>query len=214
MGSAILLPEGNGAIFGIHGIHDCQGFYMITQITNHATADLETLLNHDAAALYDGTGRFGNGDQALQGTAVCQEIVDDQDMLPFMEELLGHNDLILILVGKGFHLGHKHLAVQVDGFGLLGEDHGYTKFLGNKRGDADTGGLNGHDLGNGLVTEAAFEFTADFLHQRDIHLMVQKAVHFQNIAGFDDTIFYNSFFQKIHCGYLPVEYPYYSMFFA
>ena len=39
---------------------------------------------------------------------------------------------------------------------------------------------------------------ADLFHQLDIHLVVQKAVNFQNITGLDDTVSYDSLFQKIH----------------
>ena len=194
MGSAILLPEGNGAIFGIHVIHDSQGFHVVAQIPDHPSTDLEALLNNDAAAFYDSAGILCDGDQTLKGTAVCQEIVNNKDVLAFMQELLGYDDLILVLMGEGFHLGHIHLAIQINGLGLLGKDQGNAEFLCDKDCDTDTGGLNGHDLGNGLVTEAALEFPADFLHQRDIHLMIQKAVYLQNIARLDDTIFYDSFF--------------------
>ena len=45
---------------------------------------------------------------------------------------------------------------------------------------------------------AALEFTADLFHQLDIHLVIQEAVHLQHIAGLDDAVFYDSFFQKVH----------------
>ena len=37
-----------------------------------------------------------------------------------------------------------------------------------------------------------------FVKQIDIHLMIQKAVNLQHISFFNDTVFYYSFFQKIH----------------
>ena len=174
---------------------------MITQITDDLTAGLETLFNDNAQTFNGGTGTAGNLDQTHQGAAVCQKIIDDQHMILRGQKPLGNDDLILVLVGKGFHFRHQHLTVDVDGLGLLRENHGNTKFLGNKSGNADTGSLNGQHLVDGLAFKTALEFPADFLHQRDIHLMVQKTVDLQNITGLYSTVFHDSFFQKIHNSY-------------
>ena len=99
MGSGILLPEGNGAGFCIHGIHDGKGLHMVAQVPDDPAADLEALLNDNAAAFHNGTGILGNGNQTLQGAAVGQEVIDDQNVLPFVEEFLGNDDLVLVLVG-------------------------------------------------------------------------------------------------------------------
>ena len=115
-------------------------------------------------------------------------------MLPFVEEALGDDDLVFVLVGEGFHLGDEHIPVDVDGLGLLCEDQGNTEFPGHEGGDADAGGFDGQHLGDGAVAEAALEFTADLLHQGDVHLMVQEAVHLQHIAGLDDAVFQDSLF--------------------
>ena len=97
-------------------------------------------------------------------------------------------------MGEGFHLCHIHIAVQVDGLGLLGKHHGNAEFLGDEGRNADTGSFDGHNLGDGLVTEAALEFPADLFHQRNVHLVVQKAVHLQHITGLDDAVLHNSLF--------------------
>ena len=167
---------------------------MVAQVADDTAADLEALFDDNAASFNNGTGGFCNRDQALQGAAVGQEVVDDQNVLPLMEELLGHDNLFLVLMGEGLHLGNKHVAINVDGLGLLGEHHGNAEFLSHKCGNTDTGGLDGQDLGDGLMTKTALEFPTDFLHQGDIHLVIQKTVNFQHITGLNDAVFYDSLF--------------------
>ena len=111
-----------------------------------------------------------------------------------MEELLGDDDLILVLMCKRLHIRNKHLTIQIHGLGLLGKDHGNAKFPGTKSSNTDAGGLNGHDFCNGFVSKAALEFPTDFFHQSNVHLVVEKAVYLQHITGLDNTVFYNSFF--------------------
>ena len=119
------------------------------------------------------------------------------------QELLGHDDLILILMGEGLHLGNVHLALDVDGLGLLGKHHGHAELLCHETGDADAGGLNGQHLGDGLIGKPAVKFPADLLHQGNIHLVIQKAIHLQHIAGLYDSVFRDSLLQKVHCEHLP-----------
>ena len=191
---SVLFTECNGAFLCIHTIHDGQRLHMVAKIPDYTAANLEALFDNDTAAFHDGTSRFRDGNQTLEGAAIGQKIINDQNVFTFVQELLGNDDIILILVCKGFHFCHIHFAIQVDGLGLLGKDHGNAKFLGNKSSNTDTGSFNGHNLGNGLMAETALELPADFLHQLNIHLMVQKTVNLQNIARLYDSVFYNSLF--------------------
>ena len=45
-----------------------------------------------------------------------------------------------------------------------------------------------------VLSEAALEFTADLLHQGNIHLVVQEAVHLQHIAGLYNAVLNDSLF--------------------
>ena len=191
---SVLLPESNGTVFCIHRIHDSQRLHMITQVADDTAADLESLFDNNAAAFHNRTGRLCNGNQALQCAAIGQDSIDDQNVLTLMQEFLGHDDLILILVGEGFHLGNEHITINVDRLGLLGKNQRNIKFLSNKGSNANAGRFNGHDLGNGLMAKSAFEFPTDFLHQSNIHLVVQKAIHLQHITGLYDAVFYDSLF--------------------
>ena len=194
----VLLAEGDGTGFGIHGIHDGNGFQMIAQVADPVAAVLEALFDGDAAALYACLCILHNGDQALQCAAVCQEVVDDQHMVIGRKKLLGHNDPVGILVGEGFHLGNVGVAIDIDGLGLFGEDHRDTEFPGNRNRDGNAGGFDGQNLCDLLVAEAALEFPSDFIEQLHIHLMIQKSVHLQHIAGFDDAVLQNSLLLKVH----------------
>ena len=106
--------------------------------------------------------------------------------------------MVLVLVGEGFHLGHIHLTLDVDGLGFLGKYQGHAKLSGNRVGDGNAGCLNGQHLGNVMALKSAVELSADLIHQSNIHLVVQEAVHLQHITGLDNTVFHNPLFQEIH----------------
>ena len=59
-------------------------------------------------------------------------------------------------------------------------------------------GSDGQDLVDAGIRETAVKLFADFFKQVDIHLMIQKAVYFEDISFFNDSVFANSFFQKLH----------------
>ena len=42
------------------------------------------------------------------------------------------------------------------------------------------------------------KFFADFVHQGDVHLVVEKTVHLQHIAFLNDTVLCNPSLQEIH----------------
>ena len=62
---------------------------------------------------------LGQIQQAHQSTAVCQEVIDDQDMILCGEELFGDDDIIDLLVGEGLDLGLIVVVIQVDAHGLF-----------------------------------------------------------------------------------------------
>lgn len=127
---------------------------MIAQIADHSAADLEALFNRDATSLNNGSGGFGDGDQTLEGAAIGKEIIDDPNMLVLVEELLGHDNLILILVGEGLNFSNKHFTVDIDGLGFLCKDQRNAKLLGHKGSNTNAGSLNGQNLVDLLMSEA------------------------------------------------------------
>ena len=127
----------------------------------------------------------------MQGTAVCQKIIDDQHLVLGVQKLFRNDHLIFALVGERFHLCHVDRTVNVDALGFLGEHHRHVETACHDTGD--TGSLNGQDLVDLLVCKAAFELLPHLLEQGHVHLVIQKAVHFQNVAFLDDTVLYDSF---------------------
>ena len=83
-----LVPENDLTGVSIHAVHDRQRFQPVTQIADHLSAYLETLFHSDTNAFHGGTCLVADGDQALERTAVGQEIVNDQHMVIGSQELL------------------------------------------------------------------------------------------------------------------------------
>ena len=77
----LLFPEGNAAGFCIHSIHDGQRFQVVTQVADYISANLETLFNDNAKTLHGSAGAVGDGDQTLQGTAIGQKVINNQQMV-------------------------------------------------------------------------------------------------------------------------------------
>ena len=65
-------------------------------------------------------------------------------------------------------------------------------------GNTDAGRLDGQDLVYRFAVKPFFELPAHLPEKSYIHLVVQKAVYLEYIPFFDNTVFYYSFFQKIH----------------
>ena len=65
-------------------------------------------------------------------------------------------------------------------------------------GDADAGGFDGEDLGDAFVLVQAMEFFTEKRKKRYIDLMIQEAVHFQDVSGTDLTVFEDSVFKQFH----------------
>ena len=60
---------------------------MVSHITNRTAAKLESLFDNNTAAFHNRTGRLRDRNQALQSTAVCQKVINDQNVFAFMQLL-------------------------------------------------------------------------------------------------------------------------------
>ena len=110
------------------------------------------------------------------------------------QEVLRYNNLILVLMGKGFHFRNIDIAGNVDGLGFFRKNHGNAILPGYGIGDGNAGGFDGKHLRDVLARKTAFEFSADLVQEVDIHLVIKEGINFQNIAGFYDSVFNNSLF--------------------
>ena len=114
------------------------------------------------------------------------------------EELFRNDDVVDLFVGEGLDLGLIVVIVQIDAHGLLGEDHRHIELAGDHGSDADAAGLDGQHLVDGLARKQTLPLLCHLPEQRDIHLMIDKAVHLQHIALADDAVSPNPIFQQSH----------------
>ena len=123
------------------------------------------------------------------------------------EELLGDDDIIDFLVGEGLDLRLVVVVVQVDAHGLFGEHHRHVELAGHHSRDADAAGLDGEHLVDGFAVEQALPLLCHLAEQRDVHLMVDEAVHLEHVALTDDAVFADAVFQHFHSSSLPPNFP-------
>ena len=91
------------------------GFFSSSSLAFSARG-MEAFLNNDAQTFHGCAGGIGNGNKTLQGAAVCQEVIDDQNVIIGCQELFGYNDLVAVFVGEGVHFCHIHFTINIDGF--------------------------------------------------------------------------------------------------
>ena len=101
-------------------------------------------------------------------------------------------------MGITLHFGGVEAAVQIEGLGFFGKYNRYAEILRCDTCDADTGGFDGEDLGDGFICKEAFEFFTNFIDKCDVHLMIQKAVYFQYMSRPDLAVLQNLFLQCFH----------------
>ena len=136
--------------------------------------------------------------QAHQGTAVGKEIVNDQHMVFRGEELFGDDHIVDLFVGEGLDLGLVVVVVQIDAHGLFGKHHRHVELTGHNGGNADAAGLDGEHLVDGLARKQALPLPGHLAEQRDIHLMVDKAVNLEHIPFAHNAVCADTIFQHLH----------------
>ena len=69
--------------------------------------------------------------------------------------------------------------------------------------NANAAGLDGEHLVDGLACKQALPLLCHLPEQRNVHLVVDKAIHLEHIALAYDTIFANTIFQHLHSAAVP-----------
>ena len=98
----------------------------------------------------------------------------------------------------GLHLCGIDISCDIFGLRLFCKDNRNVENFGNNTGNTDTGCLDRQDLCDLFPFKSAFELFSDLTEQGYIHLMIQKAVHFQHIAFSNLTVFSDSVFEYLH----------------
>ena len=94
--------------------------------------------------------------------------------------------------------GSVNVAVDVLTLGLLGKDDRHIEMSRGHAGDGNAGCLNGENLVDAVVLEDAVELLTDLVQQVYVQLVIQKAIHLQDIAGTNLPLLHNALLQKFH----------------
>ena len=183
--------EGQGVVG--HGIDDGKGLQVDAALSQRSTALLEALLDDDADTGAGCSGLVDEVQEALHGAAVCKKIVNDENPVAGPEIFLRDDDIVGPAVCVGRDLCGIETPVEVGALRFLGEDNRNMEVLGRDAGDADAGGLDGENSGDVLLPEQAVEFLSDFVQKVNVHLVIEKAVNFENIAWADGSVAENAF---------------------
>ena len=124
--------------------------------------------------------------------------VDEQDSVGGGEHGLGNDGGMIGAVSKGMDTGGIDLARHVIALGLLGENHGHVKGQSAQTGQANTGGLNGQDLGDVLVLEETVELLSESADEASIQLLVEERTDLEHVAVLNDTVLANAILHQFH----------------
>ena len=95
---------------------------------------------------------------------------------------------------KALNRGRVNIAVYIDALRLFCEYYRTAEILGGNTGDTDTRRLNGEYLVDCFIGKQSAEFFSYLVVQRNIHLMIEKAVYLKNISLFDNAVFSDTLF--------------------
>ena len=117
--------------------------------------------------------------------------------MPTNRIFLAYTHGVILAFCKGVNGGAEHVF---HGAGLLflGKDNGQLQQVAYHDGRGDAAGLHGDDLIDTGRGKTAHEFYGHGAHQAGIHLVVDKAIHFENVPRETLAIFDNSVFQRLH----------------
>ena len=119
------------------------------------------------------------------------------------EELFGDDDVVDLFVGEGLDLGLVVVVVQIDAHGFFGKHHRHVQLAGYHSRNADAAGLDGEHLIDGLARKQALPLPCHLAEQRNVHLVVDKAVHLEHVALAHNAVLADTIFQHLHKIYPP-----------
>ena len=101
-------------------------------------------------------------------------------------------------MSKGLYFRAVYLSINVDTLCFFCKYYRHMKMSCHDTGNSDSRCFNRKNLVDRFVSKQTLKFFSHFIKQFNIHLMIQKIVHFQYISFFYNTVFSNSLFQKFH----------------
>jgi hypothetical protein len=191
-----MLSEGEGAV--VDGIDVGEGLQVQPFFFQDSSAILKALFDDDADA---DAMRFPLGDDVEQPEhrlSVGEEVVDDEDAFACVYELFGYFDGVGFVFGVGIYFTRVGIKILHFRFDFLGEHHRNVEILGGDHRDRDARCFDGQDLVDLDIGEAPFELLPHFVDQFDVELMVDEAVHFDDVPGKDFAVFQDALLELFH----------------
>ena len=183
---------------GVHALHAGERFHTVAARADARTAGLERLFHRDAGADHGRARVLDERDEPVERRAVGEEIVDDEHAVARREVLARDADGVVIAVRERVHDRRVRIVGDVAALGFLGEhDRAVEHEPGHGR-DADAAGLDRDELVHAAAVEQPLPFLRHRQKQLWVHLMVQKPVHFQDLAGFDLALGEDALLEKLH----------------
>ena len=99
---------------------------------------------------------------------------------------------------KGVGLGHIFVVGTVGCLAFLRKDNRHIIEMAQHGSDGNAARLDGENLVYLFATEPAFQLVGYLTQNVYIDLVVKEIVDFQNIAFFDDAVFNDFLFKKVH----------------
>ena len=161
---------------------------------SEVSAHLETFFNGDPDSRHASARSFNDRDKTLERTTVGEEIVDNEHLIVRAQKFLGNDDLVFRFVGKRFHFRHEQIGVEIDTLGFFREHDGHAEKPRRRASDRNTRSFYGEDFVDSFALETTEKFLAHLIEQFHIKAVIQKRVHFQNVARADHAFFTNFFF--------------------
>ena len=162
------------------------------------SAFLESFFDYDADSVHGRAGFARDLDQSLDGAAVREKIVYDEDVILRREKAFFDDDIVDLPVRVRAHDRGVGRSVQVFRLCFFREDDRNVKILRRDARDPDAGGFDRQDFRDRQMAEDAVEFPADFIQKFDVDLVIEIAVYFEDISRTDTSVAKNPFFQCVH----------------
>ena len=133
--------------------------------------------------------------EAQSRVAICQEVIDDENLLPCRQEFLQDINIFGFLLGKGSNWTCISILLHKSGLILPGKDQLRAQLCRHRQADGNAGGFHRHHLVKLRARKAAGKFLAHGQSQLGVNLVIEERINLQDIARQAEALFQDSLFQ-------------------
>lgn len=171
-------------------VHNGKGLKVDSLAANEVAAGLKSLFNGNAYSLDGCSGGGHEVDKSVERGAVGKKVVDDKNVVVGAEVFFADKNVVNAFFGEGFDLGAVNLAVNVEAFGFFRKDNGNVSEIGgNNACNADALSFNGQNFVYVYAFKKTFPLFSHLLKKRNVHLVIKKTIHLQDITGTYRSVF-------------------------